>query len=116
MKGGAIFGFVWFSGKSPSLKLVPPVTAIANATPVTVEVDDPHGVKSFEAELRQNGQTQVVDQDNKPVAGIRYSIKDADGKVSEGTLGSDGDIMMAGIKPGKVDVTFPDFDADAITE
>jgi murein DD-endopeptidase MepM/ murein hydrolase activator NlpD len=59
----AIFGFLWFSGKSPSLKLVPPVTAIANATPVTVEVDDPHGVKSFEAELRQNGQTQVVGQD-----------------------------------------------------
>ncbi|HEX4772113.1 MAG TPA: M23 family metallopeptidase [Bryobacteraceae bacterium] len=55
-----IFGFIWFSGKSPTLNFVRPVTAVGTATPVSVEVHDPHGIKSFTAELEQDGQTQVL--------------------------------------------------------
>jgi murein DD-endopeptidase MepM/ murein hydrolase activator NlpD len=60
-----IFGFVWFSGKSPTLKFVQPVTAVGAATQVSVEVNDPHGLKSFTAQLEQDGQTQVLMADKK---------------------------------------------------
>lgn len=60
-----IFGFVWFSGKSPTLKFVQPVTAVGSATQVSVEVQDPHGIKSFAAQLEQDGQTQVLMADKK---------------------------------------------------
>lgn len=58
-----VFGFVWFSGKSVALKLSKPVVAIGSATPISVQADDPHGVKSFAAELEQNGQSQTIYQD-----------------------------------------------------
>ncbi len=56
-------GFVWFSGKSVALKLVRPVTAIGNGTSISVQADDPHGIKSFSADLEQDGQRQAVDHD-----------------------------------------------------
>jgi murein DD-endopeptidase MepM/ murein hydrolase activator NlpD len=58
-----VFGFVWFSGKNVALTLSKPVTAIGSATLVSVRADDPHGTKSFSAELEQNGQSQVLFQD-----------------------------------------------------
>lgn len=58
-----VFGFAWFSGKTPGLKFLQPLTAVGSATPVFVEVDDPHGIKSFTAELQQDGQTQIVASD-----------------------------------------------------
>ena len=58
-----VFGFVWFSGKHVDLKLAQPVTAIATETPVRVQADDPHGVKSFSASVEQDGQTASVYKD-----------------------------------------------------
>jgi murein DD-endopeptidase MepM/ murein hydrolase activator NlpD len=58
-----IFGFVWFSGKDVALKLAKPVTAIGNDTPISVQADGPHGVKSFSAIIEQNGQRQAVFED-----------------------------------------------------
>src|SRR5947209_4914777 len=54
-------GFVWFSGAIPSVKLSEPVTSIGTATPVTVQVDDPHGVKAFTATVEQNGQSEILE-------------------------------------------------------
>lgn len=59
-----VFGFVWFTGKSVDLKLIRPVTAIGNATTISVQADDPHGTKWFSASIEQNGQSQVVYADN----------------------------------------------------
>jgi murein DD-endopeptidase MepM/ murein hydrolase activator NlpD len=59
-----VFGFVWFTGKSVDLKLIRPVTAIGNATTISVQADDPHGTKWFSASLEQNGQSQVIYADN----------------------------------------------------
>lgn len=53
-------GFFWFSGKTPTVKLATPVTVIGSATPVTVQANDPHGIKSFSAAVQQNGQSQVL--------------------------------------------------------
>jgi murein DD-endopeptidase MepM/ murein hydrolase activator NlpD len=58
-----VFGFVWFSGAEAKLKLAKPVTAIGPSTSVLVEVDAPHGVKTFSARVEQNGQSQIVYQD-----------------------------------------------------
>src|SRR6201996_7879009 len=58
-----VFGFVWFSGKHVDLKLAQPVAAIGTETPVRVQADDPHGVKSFSASVEQNGQTASVYKD-----------------------------------------------------
>jgi len=58
-----VFGFVWFSGKHVDLKLAQPVSAIGTETPVRVQADDPHGVKSFSAEVEQDGQTATVYHD-----------------------------------------------------
>ena len=59
-----VFGFVWFSGKHTALKLAKPIAAIGVSTPVAVEVDAPHGVKSFSATVEQNGQSQTVYSDH----------------------------------------------------
>ncbi len=58
-----VFGFVWFSGKHVDLKLANTVPAIGANTPVRVEANDPHGVKSFSASVEQDGQTQTLYQD-----------------------------------------------------
>ncbi|MBV9266915.1 MAG: M23 family metallopeptidase [Acidobacteriaceae bacterium] len=58
-----IFVSVWISGKSVALKLVRPVTAIGTATTISVQADDPNGVKSFSVSVEQNGQAQQVYQD-----------------------------------------------------
>ena len=54
------FGFVWFSGKHVELTLAQPVSAIGTETPIRVQADDPHGVKSFSASVEQNGQSATV--------------------------------------------------------
>ncbi len=58
-----VFGFVWLSGKKADLKLAKAVPAIGIETPIRVQADDPHGVKSFSASIEQNGQSQTVYQD-----------------------------------------------------
>jgi murein DD-endopeptidase MepM/ murein hydrolase activator NlpD len=58
-----VFGFVWFSGKHVDLKLATAVPAIGTNTPVRVEADASHGVKSFSAVVEQDGQRQTVYQD-----------------------------------------------------
>ena len=59
----AIFGWFWFSGKEAELKFAKPVSAIGTVTPVSVQVDDFAGVKSFSASVEQNGQSQIVYED-----------------------------------------------------
>ncbi|MBV9405478.1 MAG: M23 family metallopeptidase, partial [Acidobacteriaceae bacterium] len=58
-----VWVLVWFSGKHVELKLANAVPAIGTDTPVRVEADDPNGVKSFSASLEQNGQSQILYQD-----------------------------------------------------
>jgi murein DD-endopeptidase MepM/ murein hydrolase activator NlpD len=58
-----VFGFVWFSGKHVDLKLAKAVPAIGTSTPVRVEADAGHGVKSFFAVIEQNGRSQTIYQD-----------------------------------------------------
>ncbi|MBV9157116.1 MAG: M23 family metallopeptidase [Acidobacteriaceae bacterium] len=59
-----VFAIVWFSGQHVDLKLVKAVPAIGIETPIRVQADGPHGLKSFAASVEQNGQSQTVYQDN----------------------------------------------------
>jgi len=58
-----VFGFVWFSGRRVELKLAKALPAIGVETPVRVEADGPHGLKSFSAFIEQNGQSALLYQD-----------------------------------------------------
>ena len=70
------FGVVWLSGKHVDLKLAQPVSAIGTETPVRVQADDTHGVKSFAASVEQNGQSATVytDKTKSPQKSRIYSF------------------------------------------
>jgi murein DD-endopeptidase MepM/ murein hydrolase activator NlpD len=57
------FFLFWFSGKKAEIKFPKPVAAIGTSTTVSVETDDPVGVKAFSASVEQAGQTQIVYED-----------------------------------------------------
>jgi len=68
----------------------------------------------------QNGATNVswieielVDDDNKPVAGEKYEITLPDKTVAKGTLDAKGVARIDGIDPGNCQITFPDLDKTA---
>jgi murein DD-endopeptidase MepM/ murein hydrolase activator NlpD len=58
-----VLGVIWFMGKRPVLKLTSPVAVIGTVTQLSVQVDDPAGLKRFTATLTQNGQSQTVFED-----------------------------------------------------
>jgi murein DD-endopeptidase MepM/ murein hydrolase activator NlpD len=60
-----VVGFLlfWFSGKRAEIKFAKPVAAIGTSTTISVQTDDPVGVKAFSASVEQNGQKQEVYQD-----------------------------------------------------
>jgi murein DD-endopeptidase MepM/ murein hydrolase activator NlpD len=58
-----VFGSLWFSGKHVDVKLAQPLSAIGTETPVRVQTDDPHGVKSFSAFVEQDGQSASAYKD-----------------------------------------------------
>ena len=51
---------------SPVLSVTPPVQSVGLATPVTVHVTDPHGVRRVEAYLEQNGARYAVYNQSAP--------------------------------------------------
>jgi hypothetical protein len=55
---------------------------------------------------------ELVNTDGKPVSGVEYVIKFADGSVQKGTLNSKGKARHEQIKPGKCQVTFPTLHGD----
>jgi murein DD-endopeptidase MepM/ murein hydrolase activator NlpD len=57
------FLLFWFSGKKAEIKFPKPVAAIGTSTTISVQTDDPVGVKAFSAAVAQNGQTQTVYED-----------------------------------------------------
>ena len=61
-------------------------------------------------------EVQMVDEDGKPVPGVRYRVKAPDGSVFQGTLDRDGLARVGGLDPGSCDVTFPRLDQDAWTD
>jgi len=55
---------------------------------------------------------ELVDEKDKPVAGVRYRITLPDGTASEGTLDLKGFARVEGFEPGSCKVTFPELDQD----
>ena len=53
----------------PVLDVVPAVTVLGQATPITVQVRDPHGVRSLSAFVEQNGSRYNVAQTTEPSTG-----------------------------------------------
>jgi hypothetical protein len=53
----------------------------------------------------------MVDENEKPMSGIRYKMTITDGSLREGTLDSNGSVRINGIDPGTCQLTFPDLDA-----
>ena len=58
---------------------------------------------------------ELVDEEDKPIAGVEYEIKMPDGEtVASGTLDEKGQARVDGIKdPGNCQITFPKLDRDA---
>jgi len=52
----------------------------------------------------------VVDQEGEPQSGIRYEVKDASGKIHEGTTNPEGLIRFDGLPAGTCEVSLPDLD------
>ena len=55
-----VFGIIWLSGKQPVVRLSQPVSAIGQDTPVSIEAQDPHGIKSVMAFVEQDGQRKNI--------------------------------------------------------
>ena len=64
----AAFLLFWFTGKKAEMKFAKPVASIGTSTTISVQTDDPVGVKGFSASLEQNGQSQTVYEDKIPNA------------------------------------------------
>jgi murein DD-endopeptidase MepM/ murein hydrolase activator NlpD len=56
----AAFLVFWFTGKKAEIKLAKPVASIGTSTTISVQTDDPVGVKAFSAAVEQNGQSKTV--------------------------------------------------------
>jgi hypothetical protein len=56
---------------------------------------------------------ELVDEDDKPVPGERFSIELPDGTTAAGTLDEKGFARVEGFEPGSCKVTFPGLDQDA---
>jgi murein DD-endopeptidase MepM/ murein hydrolase activator NlpD len=71
-----VFGFVWFAGKHPEVKLARPVPAIGASTTILVQASDPNGIKGFSAALEQNGETKTIfeDKSRSKQKGVIYSF------------------------------------------
>ena len=63
-----VVGFLifWFSGKKAGIKFSKPLAAIGTSTSISVQTDDPVGVKAFYVSVEQNGQTQQVYEERVP--------------------------------------------------
>jgi murein DD-endopeptidase MepM/ murein hydrolase activator NlpD len=67
------FLLFWFTGKKAALSFAKPVAAIGTSTTISVQTDDPVGVKGFSASVEQNGQTQTV-YENETVSAQKMMI------------------------------------------
>ena len=55
---------------------------------------------------------ELVDEQEKPVAGEKYEVTLPDGSVAKGTLDQNGFARINGIDPGDCKVTFPNLDKE----
>jgi len=53
---------------------------------------------------------QLVDQDNKPIAGEPYRVRLPDQSLMTGTLDSEGKVRFEGIVPGEASICFTSMD------
>ena len=60
----AFLGWIFLSGKHAEVKFAKPVAAIGKSTTISVQADDPAGLKGFSASVEQNGQKQTVYEDH----------------------------------------------------
>jgi hypothetical protein len=60
-------------------------------------------------------EVQLVDQDNEPIPGARYSIVTPDDVLHEGQLDSYGFVRIDNIPAGSSTVSFPDYDRRGVS-
>src|SRR6476659_4269539 len=65
---GGMATVLFFLSSHSSLAFDPPPGAIGAATPVSVRITNPHGVRSITARIEQDGASVVVDQVTRPAA------------------------------------------------
>jgi len=66
-----------------------------------------------QAEKKSWIEIELVDDDNKPVAGEKYEITLPDKTVAKGTLDAKGVARVDGIDPGSCQISFPELDKSA---
>jgi hypothetical protein len=73
--------------------------------------------KKAAEESKQKGlvwiEIELVGEDDKPIAGERYLIKDPEGIEHEGTLDDKGFARVDGLEKGTCKVSFPNLDGEA---
>lgn len=76
----------------------------------------PHKPPTAEEAKEKNSwiEIEMVDEEDKPVAGMAYRVTLPDGEtVAEGTLDDKGLARIDGIEPGSCKITFPSLDQEA---
>jgi hypothetical protein len=58
-------------------------------------------------------EVEMIDEADKPVAGVRYRITLPDETVAEGTLDDKGLVRIDNLDPGTCKISFPDLDGKA---
>ena len=53
---------------------------------------------------------RMLDEDGKPVEGVKYRVKLPDGSFKEGSLDGEGKARFEGIEPGSAEISFPEVD------
>ena len=67
-----IAGVLFFTSTHSTLAFEPPPAAIGAATPVVVQIANPHGVRAITARIEQEGASAVLDQVSRPAT--RFSF------------------------------------------
>lgn len=56
---------------------------------------------------------EILDADGRPIPGVRFQVRLADGRLAAGTTDPDGKGRIDGIPPGNHEITLPELDAAA---
>lgn len=97
----------------PAAQQSAPVQTQAVAPPPAQTATQPAPPPVEEKKERTWVKIELVDSENKPVAGARYSIKvPNESEPRKGVLDSQGQAGYFDLDPGTCEVTFPDFDKD----
>src|SRR5260370_39633838 len=64
--------FLFLSSSHSSLAIASPPKAIGAATPITVHISNPHGLRRITARIEQNGVNKTLTESNQPANRLNF--------------------------------------------